>query len=131
GVNASGNVIVFFWSAAHDWQAVDVTAITGQKVATALTSWQTPNGPLLVEHLAGVNAAGRVLVFVWSPAHDWQAIDVTAVTGQTIQGALTSWQTPNGPFNVEHLAGVSASGHVLTFWWSPVHDWQFVDVTAK
>jgi hypothetical protein len=131
GVNSSGDVIVFWWSPKHDWQSVNVSVATGQQVATALTNWQTPNGPFLVEHLAGVSAAGRVLVFLWSPAHDWQAIDVTTITGQTIQGPLTSWQTPNGPYNVEHLAGISPSGHALVFLWSPVHDWQFVDVTAK
>jgi hypothetical protein len=131
GVSPAGEVIVFVWSPAHDWQAVDVTAKTGQRITTALTSWQTPNGPLNVEHLAGVNPAGEVIVFVWSPAHDWQAVDVTAKTGQQSMTALTSWQTPNGPFNVEHLAGVSPAGHVIVFLWSSAHDWQAVDVTAK
>ncbi|HEX3532212.1 MAG TPA: hypothetical protein VH988_34560 [Thermoanaerobaculia bacterium] len=131
GVDAAGHVIVFYWSPAHDWQSVDVTAKTGQQSTTALTSWQTPNGPLNVEHLAGVNPAGHVIVFYWSSAHDWQAVDVTAKTGQQSKTALTSWQTPNGPFNVEHLAGVNPAGHVIVFYWSSAHDWQTVDVTAK
>ena len=130
GVNAAGEVIVFWWSSIHDWEAVNVSLKTGQRVSTALTSWQTPNGPYNVEHLAGATAAGEVIVFVWSPAHDWQAIDVTAKTGQRSKGALTSWQTPNGPYNVEHLAGVDSAGEVIVFWWSPAHDWQAIDVSG-
>ena len=35
---------------------------------------------------------------------------------------LTSWQTPDGAFNVERLAGVDASGNVLVFLLVP--DWR-------
>ncbi len=80
------------------------------RVVGPLTIWQTPNGPLLVEHLAGRDAAGHLLVFWWSPAHDWQVVDVTAITGRTIAGPLTRWQTTNGPYNVEHLAAADAAG---------------------
>ena len=109
----------------------DVTRITGRRVVGPLTNWQTPNGPMTVEHLAGRDAQGHLLVFWWSPAHDWQVVDVTAITGRTIAGPLTAWQTPNGPYNVEHLAARDASGHLLVFWWSPAHDWQVVDLTTK
>ena len=108
----------------------NVTSITGRRIVGPLTSWQTPNGPFTVEHLAGRDANGHLIVFWWSPPHDWQAIDVTAITGRTIDGPLTSWQTPNGPFLVEHLAARDANGHLIAFWWSPQHDWQAVDITA-
>ena len=130
GRDAAGHLVVFWWSPAHDWQVVDVTAITGRTIAGPLTSWQTPNGPFNVEHLAAVDAAGHLLVFWWSPAHDWQVVDVTAKTGRTVTGGVTSWQTPNGPELVEHLAAHDAAGHLLVFYWAPSHDWRVVDVTA-
>ena len=129
-VDANGNLLVFWWSPQHDWQVVDVTAITGRSVVTGATSWQTMNGPYNVEHLAAVDANGNLLVFWWSPQHDWQAVDVTAITGRSVVTGATSWQTMNGPYNVEHLAAADANGNLLVFWWSPQHDWQVVDVTA-
>jgi len=130
GRDAQGHLLVFVWSPAHDWQVVDVTAITGRTIAGPLTSWQTPNGPFNVEHLAARDAQGHLLVFWWSPAHDWQVVDVTAITGRTIASGVTSWQTPNGPELVEHLAAHDASGRLLVFYWAPSHDWRVVDVST-
>jgi hypothetical protein len=134
GVDADGKVVVFFWSPRADWQAVEVSDISGQTLApdAPLTSWQTPDGPYLVEHLGGVDGNGNVFVFFWSPRADWQVVDVTSISGQSLTGgaALTSWQTPDGPYNVEHLAGSDAAGNVFVFFWSPRADWQTVDVTS-
>jgi hypothetical protein len=134
GVDTNGNVIVFFWSPRADWQAVDVSAISGTTLAAGapLTSWQTPDGPLVVEHLAGVDANGDVIVFFWSPRADWQAVNVSAISSTTLAAgaALTSWQTPDGPFLVEHLAGVDANGNVIAFFWSPRADWQAVNIST-
>jgi photosystem II stability/assembly factor-like uncharacterized protein len=126
----AGHLLVFWWSPAHDWQVVDVTAKTGRTIDGPLTSWQTRNGPFLVEHLAARDSNGHLLVFWWSPAHDWQVLDITAITGRTIVSGVTSWQTPNGPENVEHLAGHDAGGRLLVFWWTPSHDWRVVDISA-
>jgi M6 family metalloprotease-like protein len=127
----SGDVLVFFWSPQHDWQVVNVSQITGRRVASDLTSWQTKNGRFIVEHLAGMSPEGDLLVFWWSPQHDWQAANVSQIAGRRIAGPVTSWQTPDGPNNVEHLAGRSPEGNLLVFFWSPQHDWQVVDVSAK
>ncbi|HEU5079192.1 MAG TPA: hypothetical protein VFT72_08255 [Opitutaceae bacterium] len=123
--------LVFYWSPQHNWQVVNVTAKTGAKIAGPLTSWQTHNGSVLVEHLAGRSPTGDLLVFWWSPQHDWQVVNVSQKTGQKIANTVTSWQTPNGPFNVEHPAGQAPNGDLLVFWWSPQHDWQVVNVTQK
>ncbi|MDP9175382.1 MAG: hypothetical protein M3O30_16190 [Planctomycetota bacterium] len=129
GKSPSGDLLVFWWSSEHDWQSVNVSQITGQEIVGGLTSWQTKNGPFLVEHLAAVNANGDMLVFWWSPQHDWQVVDVSAKTGVKVVGDITSWQTPNGPFNVEHLAAVTSAGDLMVFWWSPQQDWQAVNVS--
>jgi hypothetical protein len=108
---------------------VDVSKITGQRVMGPFTSWQTRNGPYNVEHLAGRNPAGDLIVFWWSPQHDWQAVNVSQKAGQKVAGDVTSWQTRNGPYNVEHLAGRNPAGDLIVFWWSPQHDWQAVDAS--
>ncbi|MGE5834427.1 MAG: hypothetical protein ACM4AI_08125 [Acidobacteriota bacterium] len=131
GRNSARELIVWWWSPQHDWQAVNVTQKTGQHISDDVTSWQTMNGPYNVEHLAGRNTNGDLIVFWWSPQHDWQAVNVSQKTGHKIVGNVTSWQTRNGPYNVEHLAGRTPAGHLIVFWWSPQHDWQAVDVTQK
>ncbi len=130
GRNPNGDLIVFWWSPQHDWKSVNVSQKAGQKIAGDLTSWQTKNGPFNVEHLAGRNPNGDLIVFWWSPQHDWQAVNVSQKTGQKLAGGVTSWQTRNGPFNVEHVAGRNPNGDLIVFWWSPQHDWQAIDVTA-
>jgi hypothetical protein len=130
--SAAGELLVFWWSPQHDWQVVNVTAITGQRVVGGVTSWQTPNGPFLVEHVAGCSPAGDLLVFWWSPQHDWQAVNVSAKTGRKIVGAPVSWVTPDGAGGkVEHLGARGVNNELLVFYWTPAHDWQVVDVTAK
>ncbi len=131
GRSPAGECLVFYWSPQRDWQVVNVTAKTGARIAGALTSWQTKNGPYTVEHLAGRAPNGDLLVFWWSPQHDWQVVNVSEKTGHKIADTVTSWLTPNGPHTVEHLAGRAPNGDLLVFWWSPIRDWQVVNVTAK
>lgn len=119
GMSPDGDLLTFWWSPANDWQAVNISDITGQKIASPVTSWQTKNGPYNVEHLAGISPSGDLFAFWWSPAHDWQAVNVSDIAGQKIASPVTSWQTKNGPYNVEHLAGMNASGDLFVFWWSP------------
>ena len=131
-VNSKGELLVFWWSPQHDWQSVNITAKTGQHIVGGLTSWQSRNGPFLVEHLAGRTSAGDLIVFWWSPQHDWQALNVSAKTGRKVSGSPTSWLTPDGAGGtVEHLAAVGAHRELLVFWWTPKSDWQVVDVTSK
>ncbi len=128
---SNGDLLNFYWSPQHDWQVVNVSQITGVRVSSGATSWQTSNGPYNVEHLAAASAAGHLVDFYWSPQHDWQAVDVSQKTGITVSNAATSWQTPNGAYNVEHLAAPSAAGHLVDFYWSSQHDWQAVDISQK
>ena len=129
GRGPSGELLVFFWSPEADWQVVNVSRITGQRIASTVTSWQTQDGPFTVEHLAAHSLSGELLVFFWSPQADWQVVNVSRITGRRIAGTVTSWQTQDGPFTVEHLAGRSPSGELLVFFWSPQADWQVVNVS--
>lgn len=129
GRTPDGEVVVFWWSPAHDWQSVNVTAITGKSVCTDLVAWQTRNGPYNVEHLAGANDECSLMVFWWSPAADWQSIDVTSITGVRAASAQAAWQTLSGRYNVEHLACATPENELAVFWWSPLHDWQAINAS--
>jgi len=130
-MSPGGDLLVFFWSPLHDWQVVNVSQKTGQRVASAATSWQSPDGQFNVEHLAAMSPSGDLLVFFWSPRRDWQVVNVSQKTGQRVSGPVTSWQAPDGPFNVEHLGGKSPTGDLIVFFWSARQDWQVVNVTEK
>ena len=116
--------------AQHDWQAVNVSAKTGRRVAGAPVSWLTSDGAQTVEHLAARGLNNELLVFWWSPAHDWQVVDVTAKTGRSVSQDPTAWLSRNGPMVVEHLGAASPDGTLSVFWWSPAHDWQAINVSA-
>lgn len=67
----------------------DVSATTGEQIAGPVTSWQTPDGPYNVEHLAGMSPTGDLLVFYWSPQQtDWEVTNVSTVTGEQIAGPV-------------------------------------------
>jgi M6 family metalloprotease-like protein len=129
GQSLSGDLLVFFWSPRANWQIVNVSAITGQRIAGPVTSWLTQDGPYTVEHLAGQSLSGDLLVFFWSPQANWQVVNVSAITGQQIAGPVTSWLTRDGPNLVEHLAGVGPDEKLYTFWWTPATDWRVVNIT--
>lgn len=126
GSSPEGNLLVFSHSTlAHDhrWKVVDVTARTGRRVAGPFTSWLTPNGPFTVEHVAGRDPAGNLLVFWWSRLRDWQVVDVSAKTGRRIGSPVASWQVRTNVLT-EYLAGAAADGRVTVFSWAPGRDWQ-------
>jgi hypothetical protein len=152
GVNPDGDLLVFFWSLnSGNWQVVNVSGITGQRVVGPVVNWQTPDGPYTVEHLAGVAPDGRLLVFFWSPRADWQAVDLTAITGQRVanvtaavttlpgqqpgtghqvEGPVVDWRTQEGTSMVENLAGLNLDGDLVVFSWSPQTDWQATNISV-
>ena len=126
----NGDLMVFYWMPGQDWKVVNVSNITGQRISGPVTSWITPNGDLLVEHLAGRAPNGDLMVFYWMPGQDWKVVNVSNITGQRISGPVTSWITPNGDLLVEHLAGRAPNGDLMVFYWMPGRDWKAVNVTS-
>jgi M6 family metalloprotease-like protein len=60
------------------------------------------------------------------------ATDVSAATGRTIQGPITAWTTGTGTGAVEHVAGTTATGSLVTFYRSPNSGgWRAVDASAE
>jgi len=132
GRSADGSLLVFYRSSRNDaWKVVNVTAKTGRRVADALTSWQTKSGSYNVEHVAGRDSAGNLLVFWWSPAHDWQVVNVSAGTGRLIASPVTSWQLRRNDVNIEYLAGTDARGDVTIFSWTPSSGWRLAQLLPE
>lgn len=138
GAGADGQLYEFLWTPLSDWQLANVSAISGipGQITGPTKSWQTPDGLYTVEHLAGAGTDGQLYVF-WrhrATGSDWQVVNVSAIAGisdRTISGEreIISWQTLDGPYNVEHLAAGTSDGDLLVFWWSPRADWQVINVS--
>jgi M6 family metalloprotease-like protein len=134
GVSRSGDLLIFYWSSRSGvWRVVNASQEAGQRVQGSLTSWLTSDGPYTVEHVAGTNAAGDLLVFYWSPRHGrWRVVNASSEAGQKAQGSLTSWLTVSGDFTVEHVAAASPAGDLLVFYWSPRRGrWQVANATRE
>ncbi len=133
GTTRSAELIHFYWERRiGTWRAENLTEITGSQATGSLTAWVTPDGPYTVEHIAACDMRDHLLVFYRSTRdHIWKVVDVTAKTRREVVGGLSSWQTPSGTLNVEHVSGRDRHGNLFVFWWSPANDWQAVSVTEK
>ncbi|MFQ5653025.1 MAG: hypothetical protein ACE5IY_24105, partial [bacterium] len=153
---ASGNKIVHIEDVSPDrgsksegyptyampWGVIHTVAISGrQEASSPATSWTTPNGPVVVDHVAAVDPEGHLITFYWSP-HDgkdalrtdragWKSVDLTEKTGKTLATEQPcSWTVDDGSVLTEHIAGRAANGHVFDFSWRPGKDWTALDVSA-
>ena len=120
----NGDLLAFWWSPQRDWQVVNITQKTGRRIASTVTSWQAADGPMLVEYLAAHDEAGSLLVFWWSSAHDWQVLDVSALTKQRVGGSPASWITGT----VVHVGVRGPNDALLVFWNRPGGRWGVVNV---
>jgi hypothetical protein len=87
------------------------------RITGDVASWQTRKcRPVNFEHLAANSLSGHLHIFTWSPENDWYATDVTALTNVRVHVGVSPWQTPNGPYNIEHLAAPSQGGDLIVFY---------------
>jgi len=128
----NGDLVVFhFDPIERTWGVTNVTAITGQPVSGAVANWQVRRGSTWYEYLAGRGPNHHLYAFHKATGGTWQVRDVTNVTGKLITHTPTSWLTPNGPNQVEHLAAPGADGRLYIFYREPAYDWRTVDVSLK
>jgi len=125
----NNDVLVFHRAAGGSWQVVNVTGLTGQKIGGPATSWQTESGGTWYEHLAVLGPNQHVYAFHKAAGSGWQVRDVTGITGRTVTHPLTSWVSPDGAAQVEHLAAPSWDGRLYVFNWESDHDWELTDVS--
>jgi hypothetical protein len=132
--NAAGDLIVHWWKPGYGWNAENLSSKTGFKVWSAPTAWQTPTLPTHVEYLAAVSAGGDLIVFWFTPANDWQWLNVSQMTGKKARGGgPESWKTYIGTSSsaVDHVGTVGPSGGLLVFYTEQdLNNWQVTDVSA-
>jgi len=131
-VSTTGSLLVFYWSSnPGHWQVADATAESGRTVAGGLTSWQTSDGSVNVEHVAGVSSTGATTVFWWTPANGaWRAIDATRTArGPAAAGGARFLAAPSGT-KPEMVVTRSAGNGLLLHWWTSALDWQVADLAA-
>ncbi|HYE02899.1 MAG TPA: sugar-binding protein [Phycisphaerales bacterium] len=99
------------------WRAVDLTALIDAPALTGdLTTYQPSWGAI---HIAGLDARGHAINYWIVPGvtPTWQFNDLTEQFGGTpMAGGLTGYVTGWDGLN---LAGVTADGEVIVYWWSP------------
>ncbi len=131
GRTPGGDLIVFWLSSSGTWKHVNVSAITNRTVSEGPCSWQTWNGPYLVEHLACKGSSGELLVFWWSPQNNWQVVDVSRINCEKIEGIPEVYQQRDSDGeNAEILAFKAEHDKLYINWWKPSSDWAPVNLSA-
>jgi hypothetical protein len=75
------------------------------------------DGTERVELLGARSPNGHALVYWWKPSRDWQAIDLTEITGREIASPPEAWVTSAGNGRLsEHLAAVGTDGWLRVFY---------------
>jgi hypothetical protein len=107
----SNGYLLHWWSSTgFNWQVENVSAATGRRAWGPLGSYYDADhsGKIFFEHIVGEGLDGHLLIF-WTELqkHNWSVVDVTAITGERMEGPFTWWahQGPDLPLN-PHLVGV-------------------------
>jgi hypothetical protein len=113
-----------------------------QLAASPAAGWITENGPVYVDHVATVDADGRLITFYWSPPDPgqsvntdvaaWKAVDVSEKTNVRVATEQpTTWRVRLGQLLHERIAARDEQGHIRVFSWSPGKDWSAETVSAS
>ena len=113
------------------WHVLNVTNITGKKVAGPATNWLVKNGGVWWEHLSARGTNGHIYVFFKKTGGTWGVKDVTNITNKTITYIPTSWTISKGTDVVEKLAAPSWDGHMHLFSFTPATNWTTADISLK
>lgn len=113
--------LLVFWDVAplHNWKVVNVSSLTGKKIAGAPTSWtKSLGGALSEDHIAAMGQDGHLLHFYWTAAYGWKVEDVSGPLGApALVGSITWWgEHILGKPGFDNLTAVGTSGDLLNFW---------------
>ena len=120
----SGDLLLFTWHAGSDWTVANLTTTTQKKITGPVTSWQTPLGNRMVEHIGARGIDNHFLVFWRIAGGDWAAVDVTTLTGQEVGDSGVSWTQNLGFEWAESVAMPDPTGNLILFTYQPSTNWQ-------
>ena len=124
------DLLVFFRWAGGAWGVADVTSITGQKVGGEPEGWKViASGSETAEKVAIPAGDGSLLLFTYLPSTDWQVINLTTLTGQSVASPADVWFDPIALY--EKLAARAPNGDLVIFYYDQIDlTWQVTNVTA-
>lgn len=126
----NGDLLLFYQDPLeHVWLVQNITAITAQGVNGSVANWNTQDGSVWWEHLAGRGNNDHLYVFYRPTGGSWQVKDVTGFTNRTITQTPTAWITAKGAYAGENLAAPSWDGHLHIFTFNLATDWRTKDVS--
>lgn len=124
GLDAEGDIHTVWWAPGEDlWRTDNLSDLTGApRYFGSVTAFASTWGGI---NYAGTDAAGNVLTTWWSPSDVWQTTDLSTLIGteapRVAAGSMCGYVTPWGGLNI---AGISLSGLLVVYWWSPQSiDW--------
>jgi hypothetical protein len=123
-VGPDGTLFVQGATALGVGSGVDVTPITAERAAGRPVAYQLMDGTERVELLGARSPAGHALVYWWKPSRDWQAIDLTEITGHKIVSLPEAWvagarapRRRGGPTATARLLQLRSAPHAHLIRW--------------
>ncbi len=130
GVNASGDLVVVWWSPGRDWTTTNFSDALFEGVQLDKDSVQSYATPWNSLHIIGIDNNGALRVFWWGLADQtWRTADF---------GEVLPASDPINPETVHTAVGVngeqaifagSPSDDLLGFSWTPQTEWQYSNLT--
>lgn len=97
------------------WSVLNLTSITGQRVAGSVTNWNMKGGGSWWEHLAGRGSNDHLYIFSREAGGTWQVGDVTNLANQNITQPPASWVSTWDSDTRENVVATSWDGHLYVF----------------
>jgi M6 family metalloprotease-like protein len=112
-------LLVYEWRGGLNWFLLDVTAITGVKIAEVYTVYQLDDeGMETILSARGID--GSLLQFWYNRRighHHWQVFNYSQATGASWASRSTAWLTRTvGDQPIEHIAAITLQRHLLMAW---------------
>jgi len=121
--------LVLFWRyAGGTWAAVNVSGLTGKKVAGTPSAWDMTTDTSK-ELIAITDSNQHLLLFTFTPSTNWNFEDVSAQTGNVlVEGRVVAWDSDG----FQHIAAHTPSDHLVVFTFDSIESqWSVADLTAQ
>ena len=111
------NSLLVFWSTTPpSWQVVNVSEITGEFIGGVASAYQVSEEGETSELLSARGLDNSLLLFWYKPSMDWQSMNITEITGETITLNPEACDCSFGVSIVEHFAAEASNNRLLVFW---------------
>jgi hypothetical protein len=131
GMNPNDDLLVFWWLPKHDWRAVNVSVITGEKIVGVPDSYQLKDLKANAELLATRRLDGLLMLHWWKPTFDWQALNLPDSTVHKILSDPCTWSTQDGDRIIERFAVEGSSHFLIVCMWAYAILWTILKYFLK